>query len=500
MTSNAEQSVIDNAKARQNISNILSKGLLRKKGISVNLDWSFTNLESESSGTVETASSSKEKRTDGSKIISVRDTGDANIGRGVFANSTINGGTLLLRLRPAVSVVRDEFAANHCSLCFRKLLLSGEDDSSSSCASTTTLPSSCKDSNRCFQCEKCQKLFALCSTCNASDIREWHSKTECAWLSELLTENRQLRIPITPQTSTTQAKSLPLNTDLLRFLLRYSALLIDPIFTKQRLQFADIDKIQYLTTPIPLLPESYARIFRIYSTLAKVATAKSKHPLTFFSAMKLLTCRTFNAHSIGKNKANGQSLGFALVPGGSFFNHECIPTAACTFQNGWFTARALTCITKNQEIKIAYCRIDATREERQRTKVAQNNRFLLQNTMRATSFPSLTNFSTIQGFHAQAVSSVNDEETAAKKKTGIFKEIQVSGPLLRLTNGQSVITRQDLLKKVWEHIKAEDLQKDGDRRTIEAWRCPHLSELSNHEREFHMNSLQKYFQPFITKL
>ena len=68
-------------------------------------------------------------------------------------------------------------------------------------------------------------------------------------------------------------------------------------------------------------------------------------------------------------------------------------------------------------------------------------------------FTYIRNFSSFD-ISESSSSSLNNEKN---RKAGIFKEVKVNGPLRRIA-GKEFITRQELLKKVWVHIKSKDLQ------------------------------------------
>ena len=129
-------------------------------------------------------------------------------GRGCFARRDISRGSLLLRLRPAVSVLRDEHAGERCSLCYAELadggsgqggalestersserkMESGADEVASMVASAATTAAveragrSAADQAAPWRCGSCS-YFVLCQRCDAPRLRQWHASTECAWL------------------------------------------------------------------------------------------------------------------------------------------------------------------------------------------------------------------------------------------------------------------------------------------------------------------------------
>lgn len=81
-------------------------------------------------------------------------------GRGLFTNKTFKLGEIVLRIRPALTVLFHPFCSTHCAGCFVDL---------------HSFPG--------LQCVECER-FAVCKDCDeAFDLYEWHKRGECRrWL------------------------------------------------------------------------------------------------------------------------------------------------------------------------------------------------------------------------------------------------------------------------------------------------------------------------------
>ena len=318
-------------------------------------------------------------------------------GQGLFATSAISKGQVVVRTRPALSTIFDQFVGNVCGFCFKAVgsiehtfklqkkdgrvgidvaernvngkvrpVFAAFADGSANASSgivpgdvvlsvgdtpITVGPGSrdqcvklIRDAGPAFSvtvqrpdltvCQYCSRV-ALCQACTQAGCGKWHRNSqECSSFINL-------------PASVKKGESSPI-----RMMLRYKATL-DHGDWAPTCPSGNKEPLEMVKT---LIANQDAASGRQLDALAKVTGVPPKMVSLLIGQIR------GNAASVHRN---GSKVGCALSVHMGYTNHDCNPNAvACVDDSGFVTLTALSSIKPNEEILISYVDVKANFEQR----------------------------------------------------------------------------------------------------------------------------------------